>query len=121
MHAATERITHQAPSPSAVRQPLRSVTPPVDIFENDDAFVVAADLPGVRDEDVDITLEHKELVLRAKRELSNGRFLEYRRAFRITDAIDGAAIDAKLAHGVLTVRLPKAEAVKPRKIAVKAG
>ncbi len=106
------------------------VAPPVDIFENDDSFLIRTDLPGVRAEDVDIRLEKGELIIRANwsRETVAGESLarefrdsDYERRFSVPDTIDADAITADLSLGILRVTLPKSEAVKPRRIQVRAG
>lgn len=104
------------------------LAPPVDIYENAHEYLVLADLPGVREDDVALDLDKGELMLFAKRELSRpGEALaagrrdgDFRRVFRIPDEVDVAKIEASFEHGVLRVKLPKAERIKPRRIAVKA-
>jgi len=106
------------------------VAPPVDIFENDDNFLITADLPGVAAEKVDIRLEQGELTIHgswSKEEpagsplASEYQPTDFRRSFTVPDTIDVSGITAELTDGVLQVTLPKTEAVKPRRIAVKAG
>jgi len=103
--------------------------PAVDVEEQDDAYVVEAELPGVKHEDVNIELVGNELaitgeikekerqgVLRRKTRRM-GRF-EYR--VRLPDQVDQEKIDADLKDGVLTVRVPKSERAERRRIEVKA-
>jgi HSP20 family molecular chaperone IbpA len=102
------------------------LAPAVDIFENADEYRVVADLPGVRHEDIDIDLERGELVLFAKRQLPReGEALalgrregDFRRVFRIPEDLDRNKVEASFDEGVLQIRLPKSERVKPRRIAV---
>src|SRR5690606_26227566 len=104
------------------------LAPPVDIFENADEYRLVADLPGVSEDDVDIDLERRELVVFAKRALvREGEALavarregDFRRVFRIPEEVDASRVEASLEHGVLQVRLPKSERAKPRRITVKA-
>jgi len=106
-------------------------TPAVDIFENDSALTVLADLPGVRAKDLKVDLRENILTLMATvdsreeedetdilREYQSGTFF---RQFTLAETIDQAKIDAELHDGVLRLRLPKTEAAKPRQIAVKAS
>lgn len=104
--------------------------PAVDIIEHNDAFELRADVPGATADQVDIHVERGVLNLRVSvTPASNGRkplLQEYRvgdyvREFRVGEDIDANGIDAQLDHGVLTVRLPKAQAVLPKKIEVRAG
>jgi HSP20 family molecular chaperone IbpA len=101
-------------------------TPRVDILETDEELTLYADLPGVRPEDLELQFEKDELVLHGKvtpRCTEEAAYQEYnsgdfRRVFRINEDIDVNNITATLRNGVLTLRLPKSERVRPRKIAV---
>lgn len=105
-------------------------SPPVDIEEQDDAYVVEAELPAVKREDVDIELVGNELTISGeikereregilrKRTRRIGRF-EYR--VKLPDQTDPEQVDAKLKDGVLTVRIPKAQRAERRRIEVKAS
>lgn len=105
--------------------------PAADIYENDHDITLYADLPGVDDKHVNITLEDDVLTLIGHQndEAPDGMELLYRgyrpgiyrRAFTLGVAIDREKIDAKITNGVLTLTLPKAEEAKPRKITVSAG
>jgi len=108
----------------------RFFTPRVDIFETDSELLLLADLPGVKPQDVDLRYERGELILRGKvmpppplgeplvQEFETGDFF---RAFQIHETIDASKIAAEHKNGVLTVHLPKQEAVKPKQIKVRAG
>ena len=102
--------------------------PRVDILETDQAVVLLADLPGVKPSDVDVRFENGELTIHGRRTPSHAgkrRVLweyepaHYHREFRMSADVAGDRIEAELKNGVLTVRLPKAEAAKPRRIAVR--
>lgn len=102
--------------------------PNVDILEKPEELVLLADIPGVPSEKVDIHFEDGTLSIHAKVEprRENGDYLlqeygvgDYWRTFEISEAIDASRISAEYADGVLTLHLPKAEAVKPRKIAIR--
>ena len=101
--------------------------PRVDILETEQEVLLLADLPGVKPTDVDVRFENGELTIHGRRTPSNAgkrRALweyepaHYHRAFRLSEDVAADKIEAKLTNGVLTVRLPKAEAAKPRRIAV---
>jgi HSP20 family protein len=104
-----------------------AVTPRVDVLETENEFLVVADMPGVKSEDVDIRFEKGELTVHGKRACgcnSESTFREYgatdyHRVFGVADSIAADRISAELKNGVLTVQLPKVEAVKPKKISVK--
>jgi HSP20 family protein len=102
-------------------------TPRVDIIETEEELLLLADLPGVKPEDVDVRFDNGELIIDGRcapgRQGANYLMSEYGvgdfyRAFMISEQIDWQKICAKLKNGVLTVQLPKAETVKPRKITV---
>jgi HSP20 family protein len=103
-------------------------SPRVDIIELEDELTLYAELPGVRLEDVDLHYEKGELVLHGSVRRRNGQqqFLvheydegDFHRAFSIHESIDSSRIEAELKNGVLTIHLPKVEAVRPRKISVR--
>jgi len=94
----------------------RTISPPVDVFENADEVLVVADVPGVRAQDVDVRVENGTLTLEAKR--SSEPETTFARSFRIPTGVDGANISAEAKNGTLLVRLPKVAAVKPRRITV---
>ncbi len=103
-------------------------SPLVDLEEEDDAYVVEADLPGVRPEDVNIELVGSELVVSGevkererkgtvrRRTRHTGRF-DYR--ISLPTQVDTDKVEAKLADGVLTVRVPKSERAQRRRIEIK--
>jgi len=103
--------------------------PRVDIHESDKELTLFADLPGVRSEDVELRFENGQLILtgNVKPRLGDKKFLgreygegNFYRTFALHDSIDATKIVASCKHGVLTVHLPKVEAVKPRQISVQA-
>ncbi len=131
MHTQTTQPTtdpKQAPKPpasqheqrGAQRTPqqarVRAFAPPVDVFESPEAITVLVDVPGVCKEHVTLRLEKNELSIVATRTESLQGPIEYRRTFRIPNDIDGDAIVADLAKGVLALTLPRQARAKPRTI-----
>jgi len=104
-------------------------TPAVDIFETEDRISLLADMPGVKVKDLKIDLRDSVLTLSGRVDagshekeasvLCEFESGTYFRQFTLSEMIDQAKIDAKLADGVLRLELPKAERAKPRQIAVK--
>jgi HSP20 family protein len=102
--------------------------PPVDIEEQDDAYVIEAELPGVKREEVNIELVGNELSISGdikererkgllrRRTRKTGRF-ELRVA--LPDPVDAGSIDANLKSGVLTVRIPKTERAQRKQVEIK--
>jgi HSP20 family molecular chaperone IbpA len=109
------------------RRPV--VAPPVDIYENRDEILVLADVPGARTDGVTVRLDKNELYLHARREdaetgspvLRGTRAADYSRTFIVPRGIDAEKITARMTGGVLRIHLPKSDAVKPRKIEVRAS
>lgn len=104
---------------------------PMDAYITEDAIVIRADVPGITADELDITLEGDTLTIRGevKREKVDDRkyvLLErptgrFERTLNINTPIDADHVEANFKDGVLTLTIPKAEAVKPRQITVKAG
>jgi HSP20 family protein len=112
-------------------QHRRVFTPRVDIHETPENIVVLADMPGVDDKDVEVTLEKNVLTIEGRThddprpgfrplmmEVAAG---DWRRVFTLSAEVDRERIAASLKDGVLRLTLPKAEPAKARKISVKAG
>jgi len=104
------------------------VAPDVNIYETDDGYVLQAEMPGVTKERLEITLEGNALTFVGRRGdeavpgnplYRESRATNYRRVFELDPAIDTAKISAEMRQGMLTLKLPKAERVKPRKIEIK--
>lgn len=105
--------------------------PHVDILEKDDDLVLVADMPGVKNDAIDINFEDGVLTIEGSVEPRYGdkvNFLlceygigDFYRTFRVSEQVDSNRIHAEYADGVLTIHLPKAEQAKPRKIMVKAA
>jgi HSP20 family protein len=112
----------------------RPWSPAVDILENENELVLKADLPAIEPEDIDVQVENQTLTLKGHRkfeqttdkggyhriERSYGNFV---RTFTVPTTVDTEKVSADYNRGVLTVRLPKKEAAKPRqvKVGVNAG
>ncbi|MBM4442073.1 MAG: Hsp20/alpha crystallin family protein [Candidatus Rokubacteria bacterium] len=104
----------------------RTVAPPVDIYETDDAFVLLADMPGVAPAGLDVVAERDELIISGQVEALGAdpdyqefELAGYRRAFTLTEDLDTERITAALKDGVLRVEIPKSPRVQPRKIPVR--
>lgn len=95
----------------------RVVTPQVDVYESREDLIILADLPGVPPDALAVRVERNALVIEAPR--ADG--VAFRRAFDVPTIYDTAHVDAELKNGVLRLKLPRAEAAKPRRIEVRAG
>ena len=109
----------------------RAHAPLVDVVEEKDAFVLKAEMPGFKPEEIDVSVDGNVLTLKGERKQEEQkeqkgyrrierRYGSFQRQFTLPDTTKTEAIDASLNHGVLTVRVPKREAAVPRKITVNA-
>ena len=103
--------------------------PAVDVYENKDSFVVKAELPGMKQEDIQITLVDSTLTLKGERrrekEVSqNGQshiervYGTFQRSFALPSVVDAGNVRAKYKDGILEIELPKREEAKPKEIKV---
>jgi HSP20 family protein len=106
--------------------------PVLDVEEDTDHFTLHVELPGVKAQDVDITLEENVLTISGERNFYDERstdsfrrierrFGRFHRAVRLPDRVDVDKVAATFDNGLLTITVPKAEEAKPRRIAINAG
>ena len=103
------------------------MTPVASVVEGSDVYMLNVEMPGVNKEGLEISVENNELTIIGRRSLSQidgtlihreSRSENFRRVFELDPGIDTSKISARIDQGVLTLNLPKAEQVKPRKITV---
>jgi len=103
------------------------VTPPASVTEIRDGYTLEIEMPGVKKDGLDISVQSNELTVVGRRSLPategtlvhrESRPENFRRVFEIDPSIDANKISAKIDQGLVTLTLPKAEHVKPRKVAV---
>ena|ERR1700733_2711818 len=117
-----ERPVH--PQPANQERP--NVSPKVNIIETKDGYVLEAEMPGVAKDGLEISLEDNELTITGRRQPDPSANLlyresnpaDYRRVFELDPSIETGKISAQIEQGILTLTLPKAEKIKPRRIAV---
>ena len=110
------------------KSPLHSrhqAYPQVNITEDDNCYIVDVCMPGVPPEDVELELTARNLIIKAERKAPEGRYFRqerssgvFQRALSLNAPVDRDKVTAKSENGILRVILPKAEAVKPRKISI---
>ena len=104
-------------------------SPAIDVYDSQDNFQVKADLPGMKKEEIEISLQDNNLTIKGEKKKDNEvkekdyykteRFYgSFSRILRFPAAIDAEKIDARYENGVLTVTLPKKEEAKPKQIRV---
>lgn len=103
------------------------VAPPASVIEAGDGYTLEVEMPGVTKDGLDISVENNELTIIGRRSLPvvegtlihhESRPENFRRTFELDPSIDANKISARIEQGLATLTLPKAEHVKPRKIAV---
>lgn len=104
-------------------------TPPVDIFELGEKFVLKLEIPEVEKDSIDIKINDNELTIRGERKIEAGiepdsyhrmerGYGTFTRSFSLTKTIDAAKIKASIKDGILRIELPKKEEVKPKQIKI---
>jgi HSP20 family protein len=103
------------------------IVPPASVIEAGDGYTLELEMPGVTKDGLDISVENNELAIIGRRSLPKiegalihheSRPENFRRIFELDPSIDGDKISAKIEQGLVTLTLPKAEHIKPRKITV---
>lgn len=126
MNATLTKPEAQQPAGNGV-QKVTYTTPLANIRETKDGYVLEAEMPGVTKDGLEVTVENGELAIVGRRTpvtesgrnvYRESRGTDYRRVFELDPSIDAGKITAKIEQGVLTLTLPKADSVKPRKITV---
>jgi HSP20 family protein len=129
LHDDLDRLFEQRLGIDETAGSVANWTPPVDIKEEEKRFVLHADIPGVKPENIEVTMENGVLTIAGSREETqrderngyrrvervSGRFF---RRFTLPDTANAEGIAAKSTHGVLEVIIPKHERVMPRRISV---
>jgi HSP20 family protein len=114
------------------REGVSTFVPAFEVRETKDAFIFKADVPGVEEKDIEITLTGDRIVVSGKRESEkreeSDRFFAYERsfgafsrAFTLPEGVNAEAVSAELKNGVLTLMLPKRPEVQPKRIKVGIG
>jgi HSP20 family protein len=112
--------------------PAGAFSPALDVEETEEGFTLHVELPSVAPDDVDVSIEENVLTIAGERRFYHDRdaegfrrierhFGRFHRAVRLPDRVDAAGVDATYKDGLLTIRVPKAEDAKPRRIQIQAG
>jgi HSP20 family protein len=105
----------------------RTFNPAIDVRANDTEVALVCDVPGVRQEDLEITLANRVLTIKGTRRFESGQteqvmlgrpYGSFSRSYTLPEALDEEKLAAELADGVLTVRIPKLPKAQPRKIEI---
>jgi HSP20 family protein len=127
MNTLTKKDERLTTGGDGTPQRVAYISPPANILETQEGYILEAEMPGVTKDGIEVTVENGELVLigrRTDKEMPGealyreSRPLDFRRVFDLDPSIDTGKISAKMEQGILTLTLPKAEEVKPRRIQV---
>jgi HSP20 family protein len=128
MNIANEQQQHEsAILPQQAPRPAQYVTPLADVESTEEGYTIRAEMPGVDRAGLEITVDNGELTILGHRQHEGNagepiyreiRQADFRRVYEVDPAVDATRIAARIDQGVLTLTLPKAESVKPRKITV---
>lgn len=123
--------SHNEREQSGRSEPVQTLRPSVDIFENAHGIRLYADLPGVSESDLNLEVHDSTLTLEGEVDIevptemkslyADVRSRRYHRAFTLSSELDSSRIEASLRDGLLSVVIPKREEVRPRKIEIAAG
>jgi HSP20 family molecular chaperone IbpA len=112
-------------SREATRTGERYISPAVDIFETEEGLTLVADVPGLSEKSLNISIEQGILTIEGEAAAGMGDFMYrefamtgYWRQFQLPESLDAEKAKADVKHGVLTLHLPKAEAAKPKRIEI---
>jgi len=111
----------------------QALAPRLDVVERENEFVVQAEMPGIKKDDIEVSLENGVLTITAETKSETGqkegervirqerRYGKYLRSLRLGKEVDEKKVKASYKDGILELTLPKAEEVKPKKITVDVG
>jgi HSP20 family protein len=129
MTDAKDVTTEKTRTAQGAKEAEQAIRPAVDIFEDDTGITLQADMPGVSRDRLDVRIDSDSLSIAGSVDLpvpegmdalyADIRSTRYQRSFSLSRELDGDNIQASLNHGVLTLRIPKREEHKPRKIEVR--
>ncbi|GAC1419531.1 MAG: Hsp20/alpha crystallin family protein [Acidobacteriaceae bacterium] len=111
---------------------MGSFVPPVDIYEDQHSLVLKLEVPGIRQENLDVRLENQTLTVKGERKFEKEekeenfhrierRYGSFTRSFTLPQTVDTAAVKANYENGVLQISLAKKEAAKPKQVKVEIG
>lgn len=128
MSATKDVAKQESKAVQETREQERAILPAVDIFEDSAGITLQADMPGVSSERLDVQIDGESLSIEGKVEIpvpeqmnalyADIRSTRYQRSFSLSSELDADKVEASLKDGVLTLRIPKREEHKPRRIEV---
>ena len=124
-----DRVWRHWLSPSDFFDAPSRIAPSMDLAETENELIVKAELPGLTDKAVDVTLKDDVLTIKGEKKQESREkgkhyhrversFGSFQRAFRLPSPVDAKAVNAKFENGILEITLPKAEEARPKKIEI---
>jgi len=124
-----KNIANLEPASALSRETTRKndqyISPSVDIFETDEGLTLVADMPGLDDDSLDVTIDQGVLTIQGNAPAGSGDYHHrefamagYWRQFLLSDNFDAEQAEANIKQGVMTLKIPKAEKAKPKRIEV---
>ena len=128
LHRRMDQLFQRAGGPAVARG---GVYPPVNLYETSDGYVLTAEVPGLKSDEIEVTVEHDRLTLSGERRIETPqeaslhrverRGGSFRRTLQLPGELDADKVEASYRNGVLRVRIPKAAQHQPRRINVGAS
>jgi len=125
-----DRMLGNIGRPLELRSVPRGTFPAINVYDQGDAAVMVAEIPGVKQDDLELTVMHDTVTLKGRRSIEEANGNRYYRRERVSgdfartitlpDPVDPDSVKAEYADGVLTVRMGKAQEAKPRKVEIRA-
>ena len=111
---------------------MGSFIPPVDVYEDTNQVMLKLEVPGIKQEDLDVHVENQTLTVKGERKFEKNekeenfqrierRYGSFTRSFTLPQTVDTSAVKANYEHGLLTISLAKKEAAKPKQVKVEIG
>jgi HSP20 family protein len=111
---------------------MGSFVPPVDVYEDANHVMLKLEVPGIKQDDLDVRVENQTLTVKGERKFEKNekeenfqrierRYGSFTRSFTLPETIDTASVKANYEHGLLTISLAKKEAAKPKQVKVEIG
>jgi len=111
---------------------MGSFIPPVDVYEDEHQLVLKLEVPGIKQDDLDVRVENQTLTVKGERKFEQNqkeenfhrierRYGTFTRSFTLPQTVDTGSVKANYEHGVLAISLAKKEAAKPKQVKVEIG
>jgi HSP20 family molecular chaperone IbpA len=118
---SAEQLIHRSPESTSPAKHVERLYPALNAYTRDEGLQLEFQVPGVPRSGLDVSIEKDVLNIIGVREVNDATEHRYERSVRLPDGLELDELEAEVAHGILSVRIPRAAADQPRKIEVKQG